>query len=62
MYIGQKARHKEVCNGKETLEIVGIRADTVELKGGFQVEHTTSIRLVGFLKRDLFSKIHGVLL
>jgi hypothetical protein len=33
IFIGQKVRHKDLYNGKETMELVGIRADTVELKG-----------------------------
>jgi hypothetical protein len=50
MYIGQKARHKEVYNGKETLEIVGIRADTVELKGDFS-GGTHNVEQVGWFPK-----------
>jgi len=35
LFIGQKVRHKEVWKGSETMEVVGIRATTVELKGDF---------------------------
>lgn len=33
IYIGQKVRHKMVNNGRETLEVTGIRVGEVELKG-----------------------------
>lgn len=33
--LGQKARHKEIYNGKETMEITGIKKDEVLLKGDF---------------------------
>lgn len=35
IFIGQKAKHKDVYNGKETLEVVGIRANEIELEGDF---------------------------
>lgn len=35
LFIGQEVRHKDVYNGNETLEIVGIRKDTIELEGDF---------------------------
>lgn len=35
IFIGQKAKHKDVYNGKEILEVVGIRANEVELEGDF---------------------------
>lgn len=33
IFLGQKARHKKIYNGKETFEIVGIKKDEVLLKG-----------------------------
>lgn len=33
IYIGKKVYHKDVYSGKELMEIVGIRKDTVELEG-----------------------------
>lgn len=35
IFIGQKARHADLYNGKETFEIVGIRKDEIELEGDF---------------------------
>jgi len=35
VYLGQKARHKEIYNGKETMEVVGLKKDEVLLKGDF---------------------------
>lgn len=35
IYLGQKARHHKLYDGKETFEIVGIRKDEVELEGDF---------------------------
>jgi len=35
IYIGQKARHKEIYNGKETLEVAGIKKDEVLLRGDY---------------------------
>lgn len=36
--LGQKVRHKEVYNGKETLEVVGLKKDEVLLKGDFHLD------------------------
>jgi hypothetical protein len=33
IFIGQKVRHKEIDNGRETCEVVGIRKEEVELWG-----------------------------
>lgn len=33
--IGNKVYHKDIYDGKELLEIVGIRKDTVELEGDY---------------------------
>lgn len=33
--LGKQVFHKEIYNGKEPMEIVGIRKDTVELQGDF---------------------------
>jgi hypothetical protein len=33
--LGQKVRHKEIYNGKETMEVVGIKNDEVLLKGDY---------------------------
>jgi hypothetical protein len=35
IYIGKKVYHNEIYNGKELMEIVGIRKDTVELEGDY---------------------------
>lgn len=35
MYIGQKAKHRELYNGKEVFEIIGFKQDEVLLKGDF---------------------------
>jgi hypothetical protein len=35
IYLGQKAKHKELYNGRETFEVVGIKQDEVLLKGDF---------------------------
>jgi hypothetical protein len=35
IYIGKKVYHKDIYNGKELMEIVGIRKDTVELEGDY---------------------------
>jgi hypothetical protein len=35
IYIGQKVKHKDLYNGKEVFEVVGIRKDEVELEGDF---------------------------
>lgn len=35
IYIGQKVKHKDIYNGKEEFEIVGIRKTEVELEGDF---------------------------
>jgi hypothetical protein len=35
LYIGQKARHKDLYGGKETFEIIGIKKDEVLLEGDF---------------------------
>ena len=35
IFIGQKVRHKEIYNGKETMEVVGITKEKVLLKGDF---------------------------
>ncbi len=33
IYIGKKVYHKDIYRGRELMEIVGIRKDTVELEG-----------------------------
>lgn len=35
IYLGKKVYHQEIYNGKEIMEIVGIRKDTVELAGDY---------------------------
>lgn len=35
VYIGNKVYHKDIYGGKELMEIVGIRKDTVELEGDY---------------------------
>lgn len=35
IYLGQKVRHKEVYNGMETMEVVGIKKDSVLLGGDY---------------------------
>lgn len=35
VYLGQKARHKDLYNGKEVFEIVGIKKNEVLLEGDF---------------------------
>lgn len=35
IYLGQKARHKDLYEGKETFEVTGIKSDQVLLKGDF---------------------------
>src|SRR5258708_2030672 len=35
IYIGKKVYHQELYKGKELMEIVGIRKDTVELQGDY---------------------------
>jgi hypothetical protein len=35
IFLGQKARHKDLYKGKETLKIVGIRENEVLLEGDF---------------------------
>jgi hypothetical protein len=33
--LGQKVYHKDIYDGKELMEVVGIRKDTVELEGDY---------------------------
>lgn len=35
IYLGQKAKHKDLYNAKEVFEVVGITKDEVKLKGDF---------------------------
>ena len=35
LYIGQKVRHKDVYNGKETLKLIGLKEKEVLLEGDF---------------------------
>jgi hypothetical protein len=35
IYLGQKARHKELYDGKETFEVVGLKFEEVLLKGDY---------------------------
>ncbi len=35
VYLGQKARHKDLYGGKETFEVVGIKKNEVLLEGDF---------------------------
>ena len=35
IYIGKKVYHKDIYWGKELMEIIGIRKDTVELEGDY---------------------------
>lgn len=35
IYLGQKARHKDLYGGKETFEVVGVKFEEVLLKGDF---------------------------
>ena len=35
IFIGQKVRHKEIYNGKETMEVVEITKEKVLLRGNF---------------------------
>ena len=33
--LGQKVRHKKIYNGRETMEVIGIKTDEVLLKGDY---------------------------
>jgi ABC-type tungstate transport system permease subunit len=35
MYLGQKAKHYDLYNGKEVFEIIGVKENEVLLKGDF---------------------------
>lgn len=35
IYLGQKAKHKDLYNGKEIFEVIGLKKDEVLLKGDF---------------------------
>lgn len=59
IYLGQKARHKEIYGGKETFEIVGIRKDQVELEGDFSggthnVKQTSWVNKKGLILQNIW--------
>jgi hypothetical protein len=35
IYLGEKVRHKEIYNGKEIVEVIGLKRGEVLLKGDF---------------------------
>lgn len=35
IYLGQKAKHRDIYDGKEVFEVIGIKAEEVLLKGDF---------------------------
>ena len=59
IFIGQKVRHKEIYNGKETMEVVGITKEKVLLKGDFSggthnVEQESWMPIKGLITRNIW--------
>jgi len=57
IYLGQKAKHKDLYNGKEIFEIVGIKYNEVLLKGDFSggthnVEQESWIPIKGLILQN----------
>jgi hypothetical protein len=59
IYLGQKVRHKEIYNGKETMEVVGIKNDEVLLKGDYSggtnnVEQESWVPIKGLIIQNIW--------
>lgn len=59
IYLGQKARHKNIYNGKETMEVVGLKKGEVLLRGDFSggthaVEQESWMPIKGLITQNIW--------
>ena len=59
IFLGQKVRHKEIYNGKETMEVVGLKKGEVLFKGDFSggthaVEQESWMPIKGLITQNVW--------
>ena len=54
IYIGQKVRHKEIHNGRETMEVIGLKKDEVLLKETHNTEQESWMPIKGLITQNIW--------